>query len=195
MMRCLLVAATVLLISAAQAQFLLPNENLVADGIPPIPSEIAEQVTAFGNFSSASIAAWHPAQNAMLIRTRANSTTQLFMLSKPGARPEPLTDFPDAVAGVTFRPKTGEYLIFQKARGGDEVFQLFRMDLATKFVEPISDANERASVPAWNRAGDRIVYTSTTIDRNRPADHDGDDSDREKSPKSSSTTVKGKTIK
>ena len=173
----LFVAFVSLLISFAHAQFLVPNENLVVDGIPPISIEIVEKVSAFGSFSSASMAAWHPAQNAMLIRALGKSTTQLFMQIKPGASPEPLTDFPDAVAGATFRPKTGEYIIFKKARGNDEVFQLFRMDLASKEVVPISDANERAGMPVWNSAGDRIVYTSTTIDRSRPRDHGGDDKD------------------
>lgn len=178
MMPRLLVAAIALLISVAHAQILAPNENLIAEGIPPIPSELAEKVNAFGNFPSASMAAWHPTQNAMLIRARDKSTTQLFMLAKPGARPEPLTDFPDAVAGVTFQPKSGEYLIFQKARGGDEVFQLFRMNLASREVVSISDANERAGAPVWNRAGDHIVYSSTTIDRirgNAKTDDEGED--------------------
>ena len=84
MMRRLLVTAVTLLISVAHAQFLAPNENLVAEGILPIPNELAEKVNAFGNFPSASMAAWHPAQNAMLIRARDKSTSQLFMLSKPG---------------------------------------------------------------------------------------------------------------
>ena len=176
-MRRLFVAVVSLLISSAHAQFLVPNENLVVDGIPPISIETVEKISAFGSFSSASMAAWHPAQNAMLIRALGKSTTQLFMQIKPGASPEPLTDFPDAVAGATFRPKTGDYIIFQKARDNDEAFQLFRMDLAAKVVVPISDANERAGAPVWNRAGDRIVYTSTTIDRSRPGDRDGDDKD------------------
>ena len=178
MMPRLLVAAVSLLISVAHAQILAPNENLIAEGIPPIPSELAEKVNAFGNFPSASMAAWHPAQNAMLIRARDKSTTQLFMLAKPGTRPELLTDFPDAVAGAIFQPKSGEYIIFQKAREGDEVFQLFRMNLASREVVPISDAKERAGVPVWNRAGNRIAYSSTTIDRNRKSaktDDEGED--------------------
>ena len=177
-MKRLLLATAALLISVAHAQFLAPNENLIADGIPPIPSELAEKVNAFGNFPSATMAAWHPAQNAMLIRTRGKTTTQLFTLAKPGARPELLTDFPDAVSGAVFRPKSGEYIIFPKASGGDEVFQLFRMNLSTKEVLAISDPKERAGSPTWNRAGDRIIYSSTTIDRNRIAGADDDQDSR-----------------
>ncbi|MEQ1515362.1 MAG: S9 family peptidase [Usitatibacteraceae bacterium] len=157
----LAVAAT-----TAHAQFIKPGDNLVIDGVPPISEELAAKVRAYTDFKPSSIVAWHPTQSALLIRTRLNNTLQLHLVSSPGEKPVPLTDFPDAVSGASFQPKKGEYVLFEKANGGDEVFQIFRMDLATKTVTPISDAKERASAPSWNRKGDRIVYTTTTIDRN-----------------------------
>ena len=36
-------------------------------------------------------------------------------------------------------------------------------------MTPVSDDKERASSPAWNRKGDRIVYTTVAIDRNNAA--------------------------
>ena len=157
----LAVAAT-----AAHAQFIKPGDNLVIDGVPPISEELVAKVRAYTDFKPSSIVAWHPTQSAVLIRTRLNNTLQLHLVSSPGEKPVPITDFPDAVSGASFQPKKGEYVLFEKANGGDEVFQIFRMDLATKAVTPISDAKERASAPSWNRKGDRIVYTTTTIDRN-----------------------------
>ena len=85
------------------------------------------------------------------------------------AWPNSLTDFPDAVGGATFQPKKGEYILFEKGSGGNEVFRIYRMDLATKAVTPISDEKERASAPSWNRKGDRIAYTTAAIDRNNAA--------------------------
>ena len=159
----LFVAAT---ITAAHGQFLKPADNLVIDGVPPISEELVAKVQAYTDFKPASIVAWHPAQPALLIRTRLNNTLQLHLVSSPGTKPVPLTDFPDAVSGASFQPKKGEYILFEKANGGDEVFQIFRLDLATKTVTAISDPKLRASAPSWNRQGDRIVYTTTTIDRN-----------------------------
>ena len=159
----LFVAATV---TAAHGQFLKPTDNLVIEGVPPISEELVAKVQAYTDFKPASIVAWHPAQSALLIRTRLNNSLQLHLVSSPGTKPVPLTDFPDAVSGASFQPKKGEYILFEKANGGDEVFQIFRLDFATKAVTAISDPKLRASAPSWNRQGDRIVYTTTTIDRN-----------------------------
>ena len=159
----LFVAATV---TAAHGQFLKPTDNLVIDGVPPISEELVAKVRAYTDFKPSTIVAWHPAQSALLIRTRLSNTLQLHLVSGPGMKPVPLTDFPDAVSGASFQPTKGDYLLFEKASGGDEVFQIFRLDLATKTVTAISDPKLRASAPSWNKKGDRIVYTTTTIDRN-----------------------------
>ena len=159
----LFVAATV---TAAHGQFLKPADNLVIDGVPPISEELVAKVRAYTDFKPSTIVAWHPAQSALLIRTRLSNTLQLHLVSGPGMKPVPLTDFPDAVSGASFQPTKGDYLLFEKASGGDEVFQIFRLDLATKTVTAISDPKLRASAPSWNKKGDRIVYTTTTIDRN-----------------------------
>ena len=153
-------------LSTAHAQFLKPSGNLVIDGVPPISEELVAKVQAYTDFKPSSIVAWHPTQSTLLIRTRSKNSQQLHLVAGPGLKPEPITDFDDAVSGASFQPKKGEYILFEKGRGGNEVFQIFRLDLATKAVTAISDPNERASAPAWNRKGDRIVYTTSAIDRN-----------------------------
>ncbi len=159
----LFVSAT---ITAAHPQFIKPTDNLVIDGVPPISEELVTKVRAYTDFKPSTIVAWHPTQPAVLIRTRLNNTLQLHLVSTPGTKPAPITDFADAVSGASFQPKKGDYILFEKANGGDEVFQIFRLDIATKTVTAISDPKQRASAPSWNRKGDRIVYTTTTIDRN-----------------------------
>ena len=154
------------IVTAAHAQFLKPTDNLVIDGVPPISEALVTKVRAYTEFKPSSIVSWHPTQSAVMIRTRLNNTLQLHLVSGPGTKPVPITDFPDAVSGASFQPKKGDYILFEKANGGDEVFQIFRLDVATKTVTSISDPRERASAPAWNRNGDRIVYTTITIDRN-----------------------------
>ena len=153
-------------ITSAHAQFLKPADNLVIDGVPPISEELVAKVQAYTDFKPSSIVSWHPTQSALMIRTRLNNTLQLHLVSGPGIKPVSITDFPDAVSGASFQPKKGEYILFEKADGGDEVYQIFRLDLATKAVTAITDSKERASAPSWSRKGDHIVYTTITIDRN-----------------------------
>src|SRR5258708_4116187 len=90
--------------SAWCAQYIVPNENLIVDGIPLIPADIADKVRPFGNFSSARMIAWRPGGGGMLVSARLKSTAQLFLLEKPGATLQPLTDFPDAVSSASFQP-------------------------------------------------------------------------------------------
>ncbi len=164
-----LCAAGLLLASTSWAQFITPGSNLVVDGIPAIESALADKVAAYTDFKPTGIVAWHPAKPGMLIRRRAGNANQLHYLASPGAEPQQLTDFPDAVNGATFQPKKGEYILFTKSNGGDEVFRIYRMDLATKAVTPVSDEKERAAAPAWTRKGDRIVYATVGVDRNSSA--------------------------
>jgi len=162
------IAATLAIAAAplASGQFLTPGSNLVIDGVPPISNELVAKVQAYTEFKPSAIVAWHPSKPGVLIRKRATNSNQLHYVATPGSVPEQLTDFPDAVSGASFQPKKGEYILFEKSSGGNEVFRIYRMDLATKVVTPVSDEKERAASPSWNRKGDRIVYATAAVDRN-----------------------------
>ena len=157
--------AALLLSLAAQAQFLTPASNLVIENIPPIAADLPTKLAAYTEFNPSSIVAWHPRDGSMLIRTRLGDTLQLHRVKASGAKPEPLTEYADTVNGASFQPLKGDYLLFQKANGGDEVFRIYRMDLPGKSVTPVSADGERAGAPSWNRGGNRIVYTTVTTDR------------------------------
>ncbi len=152
--------------SCVQAQFLRPPDNFVIDGVPPISEELVGRVQTYTDFKPSSVVAWHPTLQSMLIRTRINNTMQLQLVSAPGVKPVPVMDFPDGVSGASFQPHKGEYILFEKARRGNAAFQIYRLDIATKALTAISDSKQRAGMPIWNRKGDRIVYTATTIERN-----------------------------
>jgi dipeptidyl aminopeptidase/acylaminoacyl peptidase len=152
-------------IFSAHAQFITPAANLVIENIPPISEALTKKVEAYTQFKPSSIIAWHPTDGSILVRMRLNNSNQLHLVKSPGAKPEPLTDFQDAVSNATFQPKKGEYILFARATGGDEVFRIYRMDLKSKAVTPISPEGERAGEPAWNRDGNRIVFTTASVDR------------------------------
>jgi dipeptidyl aminopeptidase/acylaminoacyl peptidase len=150
---------------SVHAQFITPTSNLVIENIPPITEALTKKVEAYTQFKPSSIIAWHPTDGSILVRSRLNNSNQLHIVKSPGAKPEPITDFQDAVSNASFQPKKGEYLLFERANGGDEVFRIYRMDLATKTVTPISPDGERAGAPSWNREGTRIVFTTASVDR------------------------------
>lgn len=160
------VLAAAALASQAQGEFLVPPKNLVLDGIPPIPAEIAAKTAPYTEFRPSAMLDWHPEKREILVRQRRGNVSQLHRVAEPGAAPEPLTDFPDAVAGGRYEPRAGSWLLLSRAAGGDEAFRLHRHDPVSKEAVPVSPEGVRAGPAAWNRKGDRMVFATLPLDRN-----------------------------
>jgi dipeptidyl aminopeptidase/acylaminoacyl peptidase len=145
----------------AQTGEILPNENLVVDGIPRIPAAIAEAMGRYTEFRTASLADWHPARREMLITTRFGDTNQLHLVKVPGGARKQLTFFPDRVGGGSFHPRQ-PFFLFTKDRGGDEFSQIYRFDLATGDVTLLTDGGRSQNGGlAWTTAGDHVSYGTT----------------------------------
>ncbi len=137
-------------------------DNLVTDGIPEIPAEIAEAVGRYTEFRSAGLAGWHPVKREMLISTRFGDTPQLHEVRMPGGARRQLTFFTDRVGGASWPRRSAEYVLFSKDRGGDEFSQIFRLDVATGAIAMISDGGRSQNyLGPWSHAGDRMAFGST----------------------------------
>lgn len=145
----------------ASAQFMIPNENLLADGIPNIPASIADVVGNYTNFRTASFQDWHPTRQEMLILTRFADTTQVHQVSMPGGARTQLTFSRESVSSASYDPVAGKFIVFSRGAGGNERFQLYRLDLASGTTTLLTDGKSRNSAGRWSRKGDRIAYTST----------------------------------
>lgn len=145
-----------------------PPASLVLEAVPPIPAELARKVRPYTEFRSHALLSWHPTAREMLVRRRLDATNQVHHVASPLAAPQPLTDFADAISSASYQPTHGRYFVFARATGGDEVYRLYRHDIASRTTTPLSPAGERAQMGAWSRAGDRIVFTTVQIDSNNP---------------------------
>lgn len=145
----------------SQEQTIKPGENLLIDGIPPIPSSIAEAVGRYTEFRSAGISSWHPTRYEMLVSTRFADVTQVHHVKMPGGARTQLTFFPERIAGSMFNPKNPDYFVFSKDIGGGEWFQNFRYDMNTGSVTLLTDGKSRNSLGVWARDGSKMAYTST----------------------------------
>ena len=134
-------AAFVLLAPAAMAQpaEVVPNENLVLDGVPKVPASVAETVGRYTEFRAASFVAWHPAKREMLIATRFGDTAQLHWVKGPGADRRQVTFFTEPVTSAAFPRQDLGYFVFTKDRGGDEFRQVYRFDLGTGAITLVTD--------------------------------------------------------
>src|SRR3954469_10244532 len=99
------------------AKTLAPGDNLVIDGIPPIPAELVEQIGRYTEYRTAAVQDWHPTKIEMLITTRFGDVPQVHRVSMPGGARTQLTFFPDHIVGATYEPTKGDHLIFSKSIG------------------------------------------------------------------------------
>src|SRR6266498_174936 len=145
----------------AQNNILVPADNLVTDGIAPIPASLVEDVRRYTEFRAAGLSSWHPTRREMLISTRFGDTNQIHLVKFPGGDRRQITFFPERAGGASYQPTTGDYFIFNRDVGGNEFFQFYRFDLKDGAVTLLTDGKSRNTGGAWSHAGDRLIYSST----------------------------------
>jgi dipeptidyl aminopeptidase/acylaminoacyl peptidase len=147
--------------ASAQTNEIIPPENFVVEGIPRIPPSLVAHVARYSEFRSARREVWHPVRREMLISTRFGDTEQLHLVKSPGATRTQLTFPPERSQLGTFAPKDGNYFLYFKDVGGNERYQIYRYDLATKANTLITDGQSRNAAGAWSNDGEWFAYRST----------------------------------
>ena len=152
------------------SQFLQPTDNLIVDGLSPIPMSLVKELNMYTNVRSAGFSEWHPKKREMIMSTRFGNTNQLHYLKMPmGARTQ-ITFFDEPVGGATFEPNEGKYFIFSRDAGGNEFGQLYRYDMADGKITLLSDGGRSQNGGmSWSTKGDKLLYGST---RRNGADRD-----------------------
>jgi dipeptidyl aminopeptidase/acylaminoacyl peptidase len=145
----------------AQTPAISPGENLVVEGIPPIPTALTETVDRYTQFRFASLLSWHPTKREMLISTRFGDVPQVHRVRFPLGSRQQMTFFQEPVDGASFQPTQGDYFVFSKDVGGNEFNQNYRYDFATGDVTLLTDGKSKNSGGVWSTKGDHIIYTST----------------------------------
>src|SRR5256884_4557212 len=148
----------------AQPEVVTPNDNLVTDGLPPVPAAIAAAARPYSEFRTAAFWDWHPTRREMIIGTRFGDAQQLHRVRSRGGARTQLTFFPDPVSSASYQPTDGRYIVFTKDVGGAEFFQKYRYDVATGDITLLTDGKSRNVGGAWSHKGDRYAYMSTRRD-------------------------------
>ncbi len=150
--------ALVLVSAALPAQV---PDNLVLDGVPPLPSALPAEVGRYLEFRTAGIQDWHPHRREMLVTTRFAEAAQLHVVAAPGRARRQLTFLPEPVSGGSYDPQAGAFLVFSQDTGGGEFYQLYRYDFADGRVTLLTDGQSRNIGPRWSPSGQWLAYTST----------------------------------
>ncbi|MDC8785773.1 S9 family peptidase [Roseateles koreensis] len=173
-------SATALVFAPAYApadSVIAANAHLLTQGIPEIPKTLADDVARYTDFRGHAFVDWHPLKREMLVshRPAGGNINQLFRLSAPADGKlgvlQALTDAADPVNRASYEPKHGGYIVFERANGGDEVGQLYRLDMGASSARrpavpvQLTPANERHVMVNWLHAGGQLIYVSVPLDR------------------------------
>jgi dipeptidyl aminopeptidase/acylaminoacyl peptidase len=156
------IAFTLLLAAFALAENeVAPNENLIVQGVPPIPASLAAEVASYTEFRTAGFLSWHPERREMLIATRFADTSQVHELRFPlGARRQ-LTFGADRNSAALWPKKRSDFFVFSRDQGGDEFYQLFRRDVATGKTTRLTEGGRTQAAAGPFSHKDVLAYTST----------------------------------
>ena len=143
-------------------QTITPPDNVVIEGVPPVPAAIKRDVERYTHARGAELLDWHPSKREMLIVTAFANVAQVHLVKSPGGARTQLTFFDDRpTSGVSYQPTRGDYFIFNKDSGGNQNYQIYRYDFSNSAVTLLTDGTSLNSAGVWAHAGDRIAYTST----------------------------------
>ncbi|HYK45686.1 MAG TPA: prolyl oligopeptidase family serine peptidase [Parafilimonas sp.] len=167
----LLISSIFIFVAAHTQEPTIPvADNLVTDGIPPLPASIVPEVKSYTESRGAVVVDWHPLKKEMLISTRFGNTPQLHWVKMPGGERKQITFFDEPVSTATFNPVNANYFLYAKDSGGNEFRQIYRYQISTgKSIQLTPGGRSQNGNIAWNEKGNKIVYTST---RRNGADRD-----------------------
>jgi dipeptidyl aminopeptidase/acylaminoacyl peptidase len=145
---------------------LQPPPALRLEGVPALPAQLLNDAERYSNVAGHAFVDWHPTQREMLVlhRPAGVSTPQLWRLRGPMATPEPLTDGSEPASGARWEPQ-GRYIVFARGRGGDEAFQLFRLDPDTRATTQITPDGQRHALEGWIKSRGLALVASVPLDR------------------------------
>lgn len=148
--------------AAARSQQAVPvPASIRQQDVPPIPADLAEDLSRYDNARSAAFEGWHPVRREILIGTRFGETTQLHTVSEPGGARRQVTFFPDRVMGGSFAASGAPFVLAQRDLAGTERYQLYRVSLTDGRAVRLTDGKSRNTSVVWSNDGRSIAFTST----------------------------------
>ncbi len=156
----LAMAAPALPLPAAGAEPVVPPPPaLRLDGIPEVPVSLRAATQPYMEFRTASFQGWDPKGGGMIIATRFGNAQQVHRVAAPGAMREQLTFEPEPVPGGSFAPVAGDVLLVGKDEGGNENFQLYRVESGRLIL--LTDGRSRNTGATWSHDGRQLGFSST----------------------------------
>ncbi len=159
-MRLLSIAALAAVACAAAptlAQTVPVPPAITVEGVPAIPTALADQVRPYLENRSASFEGWDPQGHAMIISTRFGNAPQLHRVAMPGGARTQISFESEPIPGALVSSRGT--LLVTKDEGGDEFYQLYT--LAGGRLQLLTDGKSRNTGAVWSHDGSVVGYSST----------------------------------
>ncbi len=139
-----------------------PESTLRLEGTPEIPAELRARLTQYLNTRRGVFGDISADGRSVLVSTRFAQTRQLHLLRRPlGARSQ-LTFRDEPVRAPRFVPGDDGVLTFVSDRGGDETYQIFRLDLDSGLTTLVSDGKSRHESYLWSADGRQLAFNNNS---------------------------------
>jgi dipeptidyl aminopeptidase/acylaminoacyl peptidase len=146
--------------ASAQGDEVAPNANLEIYGVPKVPASLAQAVKRYTSPYGLPLAGWDPVKREVWLKG-ISSATWIARIETPGGKQQTMTYLQvGGVYDLYYQPQM-KYLVYNRDANGNEVFQFFLYDTATRKSTPLTDGKTRDTEPVWSNAGDKIVYSSS----------------------------------
>ncbi len=136
--------------------------GLRLEGTPAIPEALRDRLQQYLNTRSAAVNDLADDGRGMLVATRFGDTSQLHLVATPGGARRQITFAREPVLGGRFVPGAdGRALVYVTDAGGNEQYQILRLDLQSWRTTRLTDGKSRNVSPVWSEDGKRLAWGST----------------------------------
>jgi dipeptidyl aminopeptidase/acylaminoacyl peptidase len=164
-------------VAPAAAEFLPIPPTVKAEGLPPIPASVVQDLAPYASSRRAVLLDWHPQRREILITTAFADAYQLHTVAGPGMDRQQLTFLPKGVpappnSAASYAPDGSFVVLNIDPTSGGETMQLFRFDLGTRKSTLLTDGRSRNGMPVWSHRSKLIAFDSTRRGGHNGADRD-----------------------
>ncbi len=145
---------------ARPAHVVLDNDTLRLEATPAVPETVKERMTRYLETRGADLGDLSDDGTQVLITTRFGNSAQVHRVRTPlGARTQ-LTFLPEPVGSPRFVPGNASSVLYTADKGGNEQYQIWRLDLDTGSETRLTQADARNGAPLWSNGGAWLAYSS-----------------------------------
>lgn len=134
--------------------------TVVLRGTPTVPPALSRRLGQYLNVRYADVNGMSDDGRLLLVITRFAQTSQLHLVTRPLGSRRQLTFEEEPVQAATFVPGATDQVLYMGDTGGNEQYQIYRLDLTSGTRTLLTDGKSRHGAYLWSHDGKRIAYTS-----------------------------------